>query len=301
MLALKNKINTFLKSFGKEVIICYNRELNKVSSMTQASVDEAIRQNRLGKDVYFYINEGGTKQRDIKKLRACFVDLDAGRDSRGNYLTINKVAVKKKEMMKKIKTFPLSPTYIIETRNGYQVYWLLSGNHYAQNYTKTWEVIQNKINNFFKDVGSDKLTKKINQIYRLPFLSWHKKWEGKQPFPVSIVYNQKNKKYTLSQLAAKLKGISAFINNHNGDSGKWIKKPANTYSKDKYTIDTYDDEEEDENDDKQPSNKNVNQKVIQETISFLLEVKQILWYSKKEFMSRSAERLANELTDEFCR
>lgn len=298
MLSLKNKINTFLKSFGGNVTICYNREPNKVSSMTQASVDEAIRQNKLGKDVYFYINEGGTKQRDITKLRACFVDLDAGRDNRGNYLTTSKVLSKKKEMMQKIKTFPLSPTYVIETRNGYQVYWLLAGNHYANNYAKTWEVIQNKICNFFKDVGSDKLTKKINQIYRIPFLNWQKKWEGKQPFSVSIIVNNKNKRYTLSQLAAKLKGVSGLIGNHHGDSGKWQK---NTIQKplQRKTHIQQDMEDDYENENYTPK-KHINQKTIQETISFLLEVKQILWYSKKEFMSRSAERLANELTDEFC-
>lgn len=299
---LKSKIQSFLNTFGNNVILCYNKDLNKVSSMIKCTLDEAIKQNSYGKDVYFYINEGGTKQSDITKLRACFVDLDAGRNSSGQYLTTKQVDMKKKAMIKKVKEFSLAPTYVIETRNGYQIYWILSQNHIVKYYQTKWNAIQNKINNFFKDVGSDTLTKKINQIYRLPYLNWHKKWEGKLPFNVKVYSNGKSNKYTLSELSQALNKVSGIVSKHHGDSGpyqqnKYINTCAIPVKKKKiYAEDDYSDEGWDE----EITVRNQVDETVKETISFLLEVKQILWYSKKEFMSKSAERLANELSAKFC-
>lgn len=317
---VKSKIAVFLKSFGNDTQLCYNSECNRVSRMVKCDIDKAVAENNAGKDVYFYINAGGTKQNDIKKLTACFVDLDAGRGRDNKYLLTRQVDVKKRAMLLKIKSFPLKPSYVVETRNGYQVYWLLAGNHYAANYTTAWNAVQNKINNFFKSVGSDVLTKKINQIYRVPFLMWRKEWEGKQPFYVSVIMNNKNKRYTIANLASALQGTSAILGKRHGDSGPkpraktYRSKPAAKYPKgfSKKTTgsiqtspkcpprsiqafreelaDTYSKYDDGNNTDQ----------VIKDTVDFLLEVKQILWYCKKQFMSNAAERLANELSAKFC-
>ena len=77
------------------------------------------------KDIYFIVNSGGSKDSQITRVNSAFIDWDAGRDSNKHYFPLEIVEQKKQEFLQKLAQFPYKPTYIIETRNGYHVYWFL--------------------------------------------------------------------------------------------------------------------------------------------------------------------------------
>lgn len=80
------------------------------------------------KDTYFAANDvcGDIKKKpaakDIIGYRGLYVDIDAGRNEDKTYLNDEDVAKAKADMLKVIDTLP-TPTAVIETRNGYQLYW----------------------------------------------------------------------------------------------------------------------------------------------------------------------------------
>ena len=98
-------------------------------------------------------------------------------------------------MRKRINEFPIKPSIVVETRNGYQVYWLTEilldvkykGTINRSTLINKWETCQKRIASFFKNVGADPAVLKLNQILRVPGSTWYKSYEGKaEEFPVTI-------------------------------------------------------------------------------------------------------------------
>lgn len=129
----------------------------------------AIANDSQGADAYFYVN-GGRKQYAISRIRACFVDMDAGRDDQGRYFKPSIVMQKKKEFLNQINNFPVKPSWVVDTRNGYQCYWILNPNTNSPHKTY-WSGIQKKLVNHF---CGDARAIKINQIYRILILGGEK-------------------------------------------------------------------------------------------------------------------------------
>jgi hypothetical protein len=75
--------------------------------------------NEQGDDVYYIVNSGGTSDKTIVRINACFGDLDSGRDENKRYFSDDIVAEKKQVFLKRIHEFPLIPSILVETRNGY--------------------------------------------------------------------------------------------------------------------------------------------------------------------------------------
>ena len=226
-IALRNK---FLNSFGGQNIFCYNGDpRKKISSMnhTDNLTTVAIANDSQGADAYFYVN-GGRKQYAISRIRSCFVDMDAGRDDNGRYFKPSIVMQKKKEFLAKINAFSLPPSWVVDTRNGYQCYWIL--NPYTNSPHKTyWNGIQKKLVNHF---GGDARAIKINQIYRIPYTWWRKGWEGKQPYFTSILSGSTGNPVNIEQLKQALDGVSAVVNIiANKTSDEWFKEYAKAYKK----------------------------------------------------------------------
>jgi len=222
--------NTFFESLGGQQIFCYNGDpRKKISSMnhTDHLTTVAIANDSQGADAYFYVN-GGRKQYAISRIRACFVDMDAGRDDKGSYFKPSIVMQKKKEFLKKINSFPVVPSWVVDTRNGYQCYWILD--HNANSPHKTyWNGIQKKLVNYFE---GDARAIKINQIYRIPYTWWRKGWEGKQPYFTSILSGSTGNPVNIEQLKEALDGVSAVVNIvANKTSDEWFKEYAKAYKK----------------------------------------------------------------------
>ena len=216
------KIESFFLSFGRQNnIFCYNGDpRKKISSMPHtASMLDVIEANNNGSDAYFYVN-GGRKQYAINQLSACFCDMDAGRDDEGKYFKPSVVMEHKKRFLEKINSFPVPPSWVVDTRNGYQCYWILHPNDRQVNKT-VWKGVQKKLSNYF---GGDPLAIKINQIFRVPYTWWRKGWEGKAPYFTSILPGSSGNCVTFNDLKNALEGTSANIDHVRAgkSSGAWF-------------------------------------------------------------------------------
>ena len=212
----------FLDSFSQQHIFCYNGSpRKKISSMKHTqNIKEVYEANQnSGSDAYFYIN-GGRKQYAINAVTACFCDMDAGRDEDGKYFKPSVVMKHKERFLQKINEFPVPPSWVVDTRNGYQCYWILNAADRQVSKT-TWKGVQKKLANHF---GGDPLAIKINQIFRVPYTWWRKGWEGKAPYFTSILKGSTGNTVAFNDLKNTLEGTSANIDYRkiNKSSNAWF-------------------------------------------------------------------------------
>ena len=295
----------FMEYFGS-TLACYKEKDEAASGMKVAPIDDMRNGlladlHALKKDSYFIVNPGGTKVKDIVRPVACYVDLDAGRDAKKQYLSDAEVAKKKAAMDKKILAFSkLSPalpmpTAIVETRNGYQLYWKLTGSFSV----RQWNTVQKKIAHYFKDVGADAKVLKANQILRLPFTTWFKTYEkgSHAPFNVTL-YAFNGKEYGFYDLADTVKDfpqITGSANNPNWSYGRSIPLRSKTTT----GVTTH--PKRSNRPTKGSSNKANgtasvgNADLIGECKDFLLEISNQLPFKGMQFSATQAKRLADEL------
>lgn len=221
----------FLDSFNLTAghIFCYNGDpRRKISSMRHTSnLNEVHDANENGNsDAYFYVN-GGRKQYAINTISCCFVDIDAGRDSSGNYLPSKEVMKFKQDALNKINNFAVKPSWVVDTRNGYQMYWILDDESRTLINKTTWNGIQKKLVNYF---GGDARAIKINQIYRVPYTWWRKCWEKKAPYFTSILVGSTGKSVNVKELISALNGQPATVTIvPNATSDAWFEQWRKTY------------------------------------------------------------------------
>lgn len=187
-------IHKFLSNFSGTT--CYNTTEERSPYFKIASLSECISHNKRGKDVYYLVNSGGTEVESLTRFNSFFIDMDAGYadKEKTTYLPMSEVVVKKKEMMGRIESLGKKPHYIVETRNGYHVYWLIDHPANPENLS-VWNSLQYSLCSFLQ---GDFNVLRPNQILRLPYTLWNKKWDNKEPFDVSIVVdNSDMEKYNM--------------------------------------------------------------------------------------------------------
>jgi hypothetical protein len=223
----------FLKSFKQNHIFVYNgNPRKKISSMNHTSdLKEALNANHSkSSDVYFYVN-GARKLFAINQFTCCFCDIDAGRDNEGKYFKPSVVLQHKKRFLEKINNFPVKPSWVIDTRNGYQCYWIFddqSRQLVGKNKTY-WNGLQKKLVNYF---GGDPRAIKPNQIYRVPYTWWRKGWEGKAPYFTSILPGSTGKPINVADLQSALTGQTTnIVIDPAKCSDEWYKGYAKAYKK----------------------------------------------------------------------
>lgn len=204
--------NRFLASFKQNNIFCYNgNPRKKISNMNHTNdINEALDANLNNhSDVYFYVN-GGRKLYAIREFTCCFCDMDAGRDNEGKYFKPSIVMNKKKQFLKKINEFPVKPSWVVDTRNGYQCYWIFDdASRQMIGSNKTfWNGLQKKLVNYF---GGDPRAIKPNQIYRVPYTWWRKCWEKKAPYFTSLLPGSTGQPINVADLKSALTGQPATL------------------------------------------------------------------------------------------
>jgi hypothetical protein len=202
----------FLESFRQNHIFVYNgNPRKKISSMNHTNdIDDALQANvNNHSDVYFYVN-GGRKMYAIKQFTCCFCDMDAGRGSDGKYFKPSVVMKKKKDFLDAINDFPVKPSWVVDTRNGYQCYWIFDdASRKIVGSNKTfWNGLQKKLVNYF---DGDPRAIKPNQIYRVPYTWWRKEWEKKAPYFTSILSGSTGQPINVADLKSALTGQPATL------------------------------------------------------------------------------------------
>lgn len=117
-------------------------------------------------DTYFTVNQAeykATKPKgsDITGYNSWYIDIDAGKDTNGNYFTIEEVAERKEKMLQIIYSMP-TPTAIVSTRNGYHVYYSCENVHTAAE----WQQIEDQLISTARI--SDKAVRDAGRLLRLP-------------------------------------------------------------------------------------------------------------------------------------
>lgn len=153
---------------------------NKPQTYEEAESKLKWLNNDKNKDIYFIPNSGGTKNGEINKINAVFIDWDAGKDEKGNYLPLETVHKRKAEFFEKLKSSPLEPTYVVDTRNGYQVYWLLYPGCIKEQFIDA----QKRIAYYFK---TDPVVITPCHVMRLPGYYWYKPHKNCSPYYVGII------------------------------------------------------------------------------------------------------------------
>lgn len=123
-------------------------------------------------NTYFLVNESHTpgkrKATDITKYTSLFIDIDAGKDEKGNYYSLEEVAKRKAAMLEVIYSFPLVPTVITDTRNGYHCIWSIN----AIEDGEKWQAAEDTLVSYFKI--ADKAVSDKARVLRLPGSTWKK-------------------------------------------------------------------------------------------------------------------------------
>jgi hypothetical protein len=206
----------FLKSLFPDLNNDYIelRSFNRITHQPQQEFYQIIKYNdvkELSKehDVYFGVlprttKEGGKKS--IKKVSCLFVDVDA-KDFKGD----------KEEALAKIRAFPIKPTAIIDSGNGYHVYWLLK-----ESFIIATEQDVIKIETYLKALAQaldgDLACAEVARILRVPGTLNHK--NPKEPKLVIIIEFNPSQQSNISDFDPFLSIPEP--NNQKGNPAGWI-------------------------------------------------------------------------------
>ena len=161
----------FLRLLKNTDPICL-KEHNKIISLEEAKALNGT------VELHFKPNSGGTKDEDITRFNAYFIDLDCEKDENGNNLDLDTITAYKKRMMKKLSSFTPSCSAIVETYNGLQCYWFSSDNPTEAQWLKV-------VNFLIDEFNADPSVHSPSNQMRLPCTVWMK--DSNNPFYCRIL------------------------------------------------------------------------------------------------------------------
>lgn len=136
----------------------------------------------------------GRKKTDIIRYNAFMLDFDLKNENKKHYKGGELIAEKKKLLDRIRLKLPLKPDYVIESRNGFHVYYLIQVEERKMSSDK-WHWVEIGIFNYVKENITDNVdyaVKKSNQIMRLPY-SFHKKDDDSdEGYQVRVIYERKS-------------------------------------------------------------------------------------------------------------
>lgn len=138
----------------------------------ECAVKQIKELNEQGYECYFAVNHGGFKDAQIDKITAVFADFDCGKDEGGNYHRLDVVARYKEDTLSELRQFPLKPSYVVETRNGLHVYWVLNAGATVEQFKEC----QRRLIAHF---GADPKVKNPARLLRVPGTYWCKEPNNK--------------------------------------------------------------------------------------------------------------------------
>lgn len=178
----------------KDSSIKYNAPYNT------STIDYLNQLNAQGFNVYFVVNSGGDNDDSINSINSVFVDFDCPKENKQHPSKV-KVDAFKREQMDKINKFKFKPSYIVETRNGLHVYWLVNNDATVGQF----KIAQARLIAYF---DSDKSIKNPSRVMRLPNYYWTK--DMSQKYMVTIKecnlnrYDYKPYRYNIDSIINEL-------------------------------------------------------------------------------------------------
>lgn len=127
-----------------------------------------------GKDIYFTVLPGGTKNEEINLFGWLFADFDAGKNAEGKYKSDGEVMEYKAEVKGRLygEGNPFKPTILNVTRNGFHSFWKLD----VSTDRDLWQPAMDRL---IHALHADDKLKSPSSILRLPGYLWIKKMDEK--------------------------------------------------------------------------------------------------------------------------
>lgn len=128
--------------------------------------------NKQNYDIYVVPNSGGYRDNDISRINTVFIDLDCGEADTQSF---------KLEKLEELHEYEHIPSFIIETKNGLHVYWLVEQDAFIEQFKECEE----RLISYFE---ADDKVKSPSNLMRVPDYFWCKDRNNK--FLVKILeYN----------------------------------------------------------------------------------------------------------------
>ena len=194
----------------------------------------AVTKPEKGKDLWFTPNRipddqfcAGRKKaagKEITQYNNWYLDIDAGKDDNNNYYVLDEVNRRKKDMLKVIDLLP-EPTAVIETRNGYHIYWAC----YDVKDLDTWTAVETKLIDTIKI--ADPHARDVARLLRVPYSVWYK--IPSEPYKIRLISAARNQYPAADMLAlldtaaAKITDACKAYNNKYGLADRVPKKATN--------------------------------------------------------------------------
>lgn len=135
--------------------------------------------NQMGWGIHFTPNgviiaDEKNRKSNFKKANVWFIDIDiestkqihSEEDKERRFVLKDKIL----DFIDKQKVLP---SMLVETRNGFHLYWFIEGEVSLED----WKIVQNGLYNTFKDIGGDKNCLNECTMLRVPFFKYHKRNE----------------------------------------------------------------------------------------------------------------------------
>ena len=134
--------------------------------------------NSQGYNIFFTPNGvqnvgGKNSLNNFQNINAWYIDIDIQETKNLDYGLLEVRQEKKADILGYIFDSDFWPSLVVETRNGFQLYWFAKGNLNIDN----WHKIEKGIYEKFEKYGADKSTTKIVQLMRVPGFRYYKHGE----------------------------------------------------------------------------------------------------------------------------
>lgn len=159
-----------------------------------------------GCGIFFVVNNGGQKGKDITSISAHFGDADFGKEIMGTdengkeivrYRTQDEIEKYKRNFLIQLQQFQLEVSVIVETKNGFHFYWLLEKDNQDLN---AFKLIQKAI---IQKFNTDQSIVDLNRILRIPNYLHLK--NPSNPFKIKCIKFDPTLRYTQREIADILK------------------------------------------------------------------------------------------------
>lgn len=175
-------------------------------------INSLLQLNEQNHEIYFVVNSGGYKDKDIIQFNAVFVDFDCGKDENDRYHSLDVVQRFKEQKLSEINAFSAKPSYIIDTRNGFHVYWLL----YPGATREEFILCEESLIQYFQ---ADKSVKKLCQLMRVPGFYWTKYPDNRY---LCTVIEKNNVRYQINEILKILPEVN-IVNNKKHENAAFKK------------------------------------------------------------------------------
>lgn len=191
----------FLKAFKNQDETCFFRMIHDTKSISknessklELTEDEFLymrstfnRYQKRGYGIFFVVQSGGQRKDSINKINAHFVDIDLHKSSSEDEIEKLKI-----DTLIELQKFPLDPSIIVETKNGFHIYWLLNP---KINDIETYTYIQKHLIGHFR--YADKATIDLSRVMRIPGYLHLK--DPNNPFLIKCIWFKSNIRHSQEQ------------------------------------------------------------------------------------------------------